>query len=195
MYRRMMPVSRNLVSAPAAEPISLADAKEHLNIVNSTDDDDMITRWIAAVRRDAEQYMHRAIITQTWDFFWDTFPGVIYVPNSPVQSVTSLKYYDTNNTEQTLSSALYESDLNREPAIIRPVSAQTWPSTYDRMAAVTLRVVCGYGDASAVPEDIIAGMLTWIANLYMHRGETEQGKDPQHRPFAYEQLMLPHRVY
>ena len=56
-----------LVTAPAAEPVTLAEIKEHLR-VDSDLEDALISALITAARQWAETYQGRAYITQTWNF-------------------------------------------------------------------------------------------------------------------------------
>jgi hypothetical protein len=62
-----------LIQAPASEPVSLADAKNHLR-VDVTDDDVLIGGLITAARVAAENICRRAFVTQSWTLFLDTFP-------------------------------------------------------------------------------------------------------------------------
>ena len=63
-----------LVTPPAEEPVSLADAKLHLR-VDFTDDDALITSLIAAARQAAETLTGRQIVTARWKLVLDSFPG------------------------------------------------------------------------------------------------------------------------
>lgn len=63
-----------LISPPAAEPISLEDAKLHLR-VSVTDDDSLITSLITAAREHAEVICRRAFISQQWLMTGDRFPS------------------------------------------------------------------------------------------------------------------------
>ena len=75
-----------LTAAPAAEPVTLAEAKLHLRVSDSNEDT-LISMLISAARAHAENVCRRAFVTQKWDLFLDSFPvhtyyGVLpgYVP-------------------------------------------------------------------------------------------------------------------
>ncbi len=57
-----------LTTAPAAEPISLAEAKAHLRI-DADDEDALLTALIAAARMFVERTLGVALITQSWSYF------------------------------------------------------------------------------------------------------------------------------
>ena len=63
-----------LVSGPATEPVSLAEAKLHLR-VDFSDDDALISAYIIAARQKAESITRRALITQSWNLVMDQFPA------------------------------------------------------------------------------------------------------------------------
>ncbi len=65
-----------LVTAPATEPVSLAEAKLHLRVeTGMTDDDTLISALIVAARQVAETITRRALITQVWKLVLDQFPA------------------------------------------------------------------------------------------------------------------------
>lgn len=65
-----------LVSGPASEPVTLAEAKLHLRVeTGMTDDDTLISALIVAARQVAETITRRALITQTWRLVLDQFPA------------------------------------------------------------------------------------------------------------------------
>lgn len=139
-----------LVTGPATEPVTLAEAKLHLR-VDTDDENDLIRALIAAARQHVETFTRRALMTQTWDLKLDGFPceGVIELPFPPVSAVSSIAYLDTSNVSQTWNSSNYLTDLPTGPkaqkARITPAYAVSWPSTYGVMNAVTVRFVAGYG--------------------------------------------------
>lgn len=186
----------NLITAPAAEPVTLDEAKAHCRIT-TTAEDYLVNSWIIAARGHAETYTRRRFITQTWEWSMDEFPDYdspIEVPNGPLQSVTSLKYIDTAGVEQTLDPTLYQVDLKSDPGRIAPAYAvRCWPYTRcDTLNAVTVRFVCGYGLAARVPKEIKQAMLLAIGDFNEHR---EASLDiEQYRNEAAESLLFPFRV-
>lgn len=186
-----------LVTAPAVEPVSLAEAKLHLR-VDSTDEDALISSLITAARQHAEHVTRRAFITQTWEVQMDGWPDgdTIEVPLPPLQSVTSVSYYDAGGTEYTMPSTDYIVDTKSAPGRIVLAYGKSWPSTTLRPAAgVVVRFVGGYGSAASdVPAAIKAAMLLHIGALYEHREAVITGQTAVELPLAYEALLWPYRV-
>jgi uncharacterized phiE125 gp8 family phage protein len=138
--------SLELVTAPAREPLSLDYAKDLLHI-DSTADDDVIQGLIGASRHFCEGFQNRAYLEQTWDLWLDDWPDEDYIqiPRPPLQSVTSVKYYDTDDTEYTLSSDDYFVDTASARGRVHLAYNDIWPSTTLRPAkAIAIRFTAGY---------------------------------------------------
>lgn len=174
-----------LITAPATEPVSLADVQGQCRTGDLTAESATVNRYIAAIRGAAEKITRRSLITQTWELVLDTFPaagrGEITIPRPPLQSVTSITYVDTAGATQTLDAGLYrvitEVSPTCDPGIVLPAYGESWPDTLDDLGVVRIRFVCGYGPiAPATTTNVPAGILQWIllnvANLYENR-ETE----------------------
>jgi uncharacterized phiE125 gp8 family phage protein len=174
-------------SDAATEPLTATEAKLHLR-VDSSDEDLLIERLIKAARKYCENYTERSFITQTWTASADSFPSVIELLHGPVISITSVVYYNESNESTTLSTDDYTTDLTSIVARIEPVSS--FPSTYDKINAVTVTYITGYGAASTVPEDIKAAMLLLIGKLYQNREETVK-----RLPTSVECLLDSYKVY
>lgn len=184
--------------APTVEPITLPEAKEHLRVLTS-DDDSYISSLIKPTRKKVEYDLRRALITQTWIMYLDDFPvggNLIRIPYPPLQEISSIKYYDTANVQQTWSSDEYEEDIYSEPARVGLVSGYPWPSTYDRLNAIEITFVAGYGDAATdVPGTIIQAMKFLLAHYYENREATTDGRPITSVKMAYENLIWTERAW
>ncbi len=183
---------RALVTPPAAEPVTLSEAKAHLR-VTATDDDSSITAQIAAARVWAEDFTQRALITQTWDLKLDAFADEMEIPLPPLQSVTSVKYLDADGAEQTLAATEYTVDTAAERGLVRLAYGKAWPATRAQANAVTIRFVAGYAGAAAVPGTIKAACLLVIGELYARREDSIVGTIIEKVPLNAEYLLWPYR--
>jgi uncharacterized phiE125 gp8 family phage protein len=198
----------SLVTAPPVEPLTLAQAKRHLR-VDATDEDDLIADQIQAAREFAEVHTHRAFITQTWDWQLDGFPWAfnapMLVPKPPLQSVTSIVYVDTNGVTQTWDPTLYTVDNPQGPYAragrILPNYFQIYPVTRDVPAAVTVRFVCGYAATAtaavaATPAGIKSGLRLLVGNWWLNReaGQIIRGS-ADILPFGVDALLWPFKAF
>lgn len=164
-----------LVTAPSTEPVTLQEAKDHLRISGSSEDT-LITNLIYAARVQVENYLNRALITQTWDVFYDEWKNEMLLPYPPVQSVTSVKYYDLNCVQQTLSASNYWAVTQADPGSIVRKYETSWPELqYGRPSAIVVRIVAGYGDADVIPEPIKHAIKILLTDLYENRGSVVVG--------------------
>jgi uncharacterized phiE125 gp8 family phage protein len=162
----------SLVTAPATEPLTLAEAKLHLR-VDINDENDLITALIVAAREYVETFTHRALITQTWDWTCDAFPcgdESVQLPKAPLVSVTSVSYIDGSGSTQTWAASNYTVDAPAGPwalgGRIIPGYNVFYPVTRSIENAVTVRFVAGYGAATAVPASIKAAMKILIGTWF-----------------------------
>jgi uncharacterized phiE125 gp8 family phage protein len=88
-------MSAILLTAPAFEPLSLAEAKAFLR-VETSDDDDVIGVLIAGARIHVEVQTRRALITQSWRISIDVWPdnGRLTILPAPLQALTAARIYD-----------------------------------------------------------------------------------------------------
>lgn len=194
-----------LITAPNVEPISLADARDHLRLVAtgsplSHPDDTIVTALILAARQllDGKAgILGRQLITATWELSLDRFPeNEIKIPLPPLQSIVSVKYDDVNGTEQTVSAANYVVDARSEPGWVVPVESFSWPDTMNTINAVRVRFTAGYGNAATnIPEPLIVAMKLLLAHWYQHRTPVIVGASAQDLPLSVEALISPYRIW
>jgi uncharacterized phiE125 gp8 family phage protein len=191
-------VRYKVTTEPASEPVTLAEACSHLRI-NTGDDDTYINRLIKSARQYVEDtILGRSLITQTRDAYLDEFPTdrFIELPGPILQSVTSVKYTDSDGVEATMSAADYLVDTVSEPGRIVLKTDEIWPSFTPEVAnAVTIRYVCGYGDTEVdVPEPIRQAILILIGHQYESRELFIVGNIIQKVSFSTDALLADFRI-
>jgi len=163
-----------LHTAPAAEPVTLEQAKKQVELPQSVAvHDEHLRAIITAAREFVERYTNRQLVTATWNLHLDRFPcggDPILIPYAPLQSVTSITYLDSTGAPQTWSSAEYRVSTSREPGIVVPASGHSYPTVRSELDAVTVRFVAGYGEPAEVPVAIKQAMLLLITHWFENRG-------------------------
>ena len=159
--------------APTVEPITATEAKLHCRVDISTDDS-LIAALIVAARQYCEYYTGRAFVTRTLRADICYFYDQTRLPHKPIQSISSVKYYNTASPSvlTTLDSGVYA--LVRDMVVRN--DGQTWPSVYPRLDAIEITYVAGYEStsspldyAAAVPDAIKQAMYLVIGDLYENR--------------------------
>ncbi len=166
-----------LHTAPATEPLTVAEVKARLRITISDEDSDLAA-LLAECRELCERECQRAFITQTWTLYLDDFPRggdlTIYIPRPPLISVTHLKYYDVDGVQQTYGASNYHVAAGGEPGRIVRVDGGVWPAIDSgRPESVEVRFVCGYGAAGAVPAAAKNAILVVMASLRENPGSED----------------------
>lgn len=184
-----------LITAPAAEPVSLAEAKAQCRI-DGSDEDALIALMISAARRAAEIRSGRALVTQTWELALDAFPAsAIELPMPPVQSIVSIKYLDAAGVEQTIDAADYALDTyGSQRHWVLPAQNVSWPDTLDAANAVKIRFTAGYGAAADVPQDIKMWILLALGTMVKHRETTAEGQLVELPGDYWQSLLDPYRI-
>lgn len=179
-----------VITAPTSEPITLAECKTQLRIESSfTDDDTWINDTIQVVREQVEGLINRALMSQTLELALPKFEDVIELPKPPLSSLTSVKYYDEDNSLQTLASTEYLVNDFTEPVNIVKESSKTYPAVYDRPDAIRITFIAGYADAASVPAMVKQAMLMLMTDLYDNR-HTQSDKTPTWTPQILSLLSL-----
>lgn len=192
-------MSLRLIEKPSVTAVSLASAKIHLKVDDSSEDA-WISAAIAAAVAVSEQKTGRVWITQTWEAVYDDFPlASMDLGKAPVQSIVSIKYIDVNGTEQTIDSAYYvlDKDQNGGYGYVLPLLGYDWPTTAGGVNSVRIRFTAGYGATEAdVPENARLWMLMHVGTAYRMRESVAGGFNVTDLPSRYHDALLdPLKVY
>ena len=183
-----------LKTGPATTAISLAEAKAFLRVDSDYDDDDSyITSLIGVATNVVEQFTRRRLITQTYNIYYDEFPPYMDLQVGNVASVTHVKYYDTNNTLQTLDTSEYDVDIRVKPGRIYQAEDGNFPDTYERANSVEVEFVVGSA-ASDVEDAIKQAMYIVIGRYYENRQDVVMGTQVNELPLMVEHLLTPYRL-
>lgn len=140
--------------------------------------DTHLANGIAIATKTAEIHQDRQLLTQTWDIHLDAWPSgdAIPLPLAPLQSITSVKYTDSDGVETEFDAANYSADtVSIRPRLVLNYG-KSWPTaTLRTLHPIVIRVVAGYTDPVTVPWTTKAGMQLLIADLYEHREDIVTG--------------------
>lgn len=182
-----------LITAPAGEPVSLAEAKTHLRL-DTSDEDAFVDSLIAAARSHAEKATGRALIHQVWRVYYDDLPtdGRLKVPLAPIASVDALTVYDGDGDPILIDAADYQVDSISFPGRVAFLNGGVTPGR--PFNGIELDVTAGYGpDAGDIPADLRQAILALIAHWYEHREAVSDGA-LETVPIGYLALIKPYRV-
>jgi uncharacterized phiE125 gp8 family phage protein len=183
-----------LTAAPAAEPVSLAEAKAHLRI-DADDEDALLAALIAAARIFVEKTLGLALITQGWSDYLDFWArsSCVTLPIAPVQAVEAVTLRDVNGDATDLAASDYAVDVLSLPA--RLVLKGGSPSVIAReLNAFEIAFTAGYGDAASdVPAPIRHALLLLVAHWYERREPVVLGLGSAEVPITIAGLLLPYR--
>lgn len=162
--------------APAAEPLTLAEALAHLREVSDGGEQDAyITRLITVAREACENCTERTMVTTAWRLVLDGFPApgeAIELRQSPVIAVQAVTYLDAAGAVQTMASTDYVVDTAGEPGRLVAAPGVSWPATQaGAINTVAVEYTAGFGEtAASVPLQLKQWMLCAIQHMHDERG-------------------------
>jgi uncharacterized phiE125 gp8 family phage protein len=185
---------------PVIDPVLLAEVKQHLRIDDDIyDGDDHLAELINTATEYVEDITRRAIMTQTWDICFSSWPDSDYItlPYGNLQSVTHIKYKDTDGVEYTMTPTTdYLVEVNGElkGRIVLPYGV-SWPSDVLYPSnPITIRFVCGWTTEALVPSRIKSAIKMICSELNENRGERIIGQLVTKNDF-YDNLLASERLW
>jgi uncharacterized phiE125 gp8 family phage protein len=164
---------RSLVrlTEPVVEPVSVAEAKNHLRIDSDfTDDDLYIQSLITAARHYVENHVDRTLLRTQLQMKLDYFPvWDLPLPRPPVMSdPVVVQYVSSDSSLVTFTN--FRTDRDATPAVIRPQWNGTWPTVRGAENDVVISWWAGYGTTGAnVPVPARHAMLLILSHWYRNR--------------------------
>lgn len=188
----------NLITDAVDEPITVAEAKDHLRI-DGTTEDAYIQALIMAARKAIENEINRPIGEQTFEYCIDSWPTEIKLPQLPYQSLVSIKYtledestatvlHDTEASPAVESSIFYvDAGDDYTPGTLRLYSTESWPDdTLNPGYSIKIRFTAGITD---ITEDLRLAHLMTVAHWYEHREAVTEERALSEVPLAAKWLL------
>ncbi len=187
-----------LLSGPAQEPVSLAEAKAHVK-VDHADEDTLIASLITAARIHVETTLSRLLITQSWAWFLDEWPEAgatdhLVFPVSPIAAVDGVTIYQADDSSSSWGSQNYFADLVSDPPRLYRRAGKSWPKPGRVANGIEIRFTGGYGsDGAAVPMPLRQAILLLVAHWYERREPVSLEHPVTAVPLTVASLLAPYR--
>lgn len=164
-------------------------------------DDELIEHYIDVATEKLENFLDRALITQTLQYSlvrtteqnsWPLAPAPIFILPlgvewvlshaqgrdigllmNPVQSVSNVALGQWGEADTVLVEGTdYLVDYTVDPTRVHLINGNNW----ETRSHITITYTAGYGsDGTSVPPEIKQAILALVAWLYEHRGDTSEG--------------------
>lgn len=204
------------VVPPAAEPVSIADAKAHLRL-DADDEAGLLVLLIAGAREVAETVTGRALVTQTWRMsldFWGESGGprdrldpflapiagrvsgriAVELPKPPLVSVASVTTFDAAGSGTVWDPAAYFVDRGGAPGRIVRLRGAPWPAPGRPAGGIEIVFTAGYGGPQAVPAALRQAVLLLVAHWFENREPAPPRTIGAPIPASVYGLLAPFRV-
>jgi uncharacterized phiE125 gp8 family phage protein len=177
--------------APDEMPVTLAEAKAHLR-VDHTEEDDLILSLVQAATDHLDGtrgILGRCLVTQTWVQAFDGWATALRLPFPDVQSVT-VTYRGADGVTQTVESDDYDLLSDWLGCFVELKGEFSRPELMTGRAVVSVEMTVGFGDAGDVPKPLKSAILLHVGTLYDHRATLSERVSPN---MAFEALVSPYR--
>lgn len=184
-----------IVTLPTNEQITIEQARDHLRLDAygsplEHPDDAWLVLAIPAAREWCEFYSGRSLAPQVIDLTLPSFPRAwrqclndeVSLPFGPILGVESINYTDEAGVPQLLDTSTYQVDVSQDVGYVYPVINTSWPCTWQRPNAATIRYHAGYTTELDSPNDyplpkrFYQAMLLVLGHLYENRENTTELK-------------------
>lgn len=167
-----------VIKPPAAEPVTVEELKEYLH-VDCDSEDALLSQLISAARKTAEEYQHKAYMTQTLEVAtgWEKETEL---PRSEFfKELVSLK----DSAGNTVTGYTIKPDLNYRLVFDKAGKGQL-VATY----------ITGVDDTAHVDEMVRLAIMQLACHWYENRLPVTDGRSVAEMPFSVRCLLAPGEV-
>lgn len=181
------------VTAPAALPVTVQEAKDH-TIIDFADDDGLVERLIQAATDHLDGFtgiLGRCIVNQQWRQDYKGWASCLRLP-FPNVSAVQVEYIDADGVTQTVDTTDYQAITDPLGVRVQFLGSFSAPALGRSLTPVQITFTAGYGAPENVPWDIKAAICMLVAHWYEQRSAAS-GKEQRPMPFAVDVLLGKHR--
>ena len=179
------------IEPPLAEPLTLAEAKAHLRL-DGSDEDDLVLSLIRVAREHLEAVAGLCLMTRTLRLYLDRWPddGVIQIARGPVQAIETVTVYDADGEAVAVPLARHRLDRESQPARL---TLNQFVNSGGQINGIEIDFTAGFGDAATdVPDTLKRAMLMHVAHMFAWRGAVAAADQPAGVPAGYDRLLAPY---
>lgn len=154
-----------LLTAPAAEPLGLADAKAYLRLEHDAEDN-LVVALAASAREAVERLTRRVLVAQRWRLDAAApADGVIALKPRPVRDVEEVRVRRPDGGLDALDPADWRFDWAAERLTLlrRPPVGRI----------VEIDMACGYGAPEEIPESLRLALRRLVADGFERRSASD----------------------
>jgi uncharacterized phiE125 gp8 family phage protein len=185
-----------LLKPPAFEPLDVEDAKIHLRIGHSAEDE-LIAVLVEAARLHVECAFGLALVAQRWMLRLDRWPScpAIDLPVWPVLGVETVQVIGEEGDAFVIDAAHYVLDASARPARLLRRPGRCWPNPGMARSGIEIGFIAGFGERGGdVPQPIRQALRHLVAHLYENRDGLES-VSPGAEPAIVASLLSPYRLH
>jgi len=149
-----------VITGPATEPVSLAEAKTQCRVTSSAEDS-LLTDLISAARDAIEDYCGAKFAEQTIRQDCSCWSDLAAVPFGPVSNAV-VTYLDADGVSQTLASTVYRETTTGRSAHFSLKKGQAWPSVFDTADAISVQGIVGETTPERVKHAMLLAISAWF---------------------------------
>jgi uncharacterized phiE125 gp8 family phage protein len=160
---------------PLPPVVGVPEAREHLRI-DHNDDNAVIQGYLEAATWHVENFTGQVFSNRVVTLSLDAWPDgdAIKLPIYPVQSITSIKYYDTDGNDTTWNSDNYIADVARIPPLVALAYGCSWPTeTLLPVSGIQIDLVAGYASPDYYPPQAKQVVKLLTGQWYEHREDLQ----------------------
>lgn len=189
MYYR----SLTILTQPAAEPVTLAEAKAHVR-VDTAADDAYISSLIQVAREWCEAYSDETFVHTQYRMTLDSFPSEIELPRPPMATAGTatavvVTFTLENQTTAVLATNQYRIDRTSKPGVLRTNYNGSWPSHLLDYNAVTITWHGGRDATGANLPQRFKSAVLWLVGMWYERRMAADAVNLSEIPFGVKSLL------